>query len=675
MADFKTPWLRPISPDAIDDLNARRATYLKGPHYKAAVRNPAYCKMRWKDGELPIDTNSWNKTYRGAANGKPHPILKSVTITLGTNQNAVGFMMYAEFEIKVFTKYDFNDLIERLCKRTMKLDFEWGYENYFGEGYRGRTIKGFLLSIYSFSTDTDGGYTITGKACGPAPGIGTMNVNYMVKDVPLREYIVGGKTYPVSGIVELLTFWAQGNGKKSIDEIEDGEVFIVPPGTRADGTEEQMGSIVVYDSEHLYNKGFFGFGSNRIDSSDVNETSKTNNIVYVSLETVVGLINTEVLPQYTRTVIDSEDQDFSKSAIKFDVGEGGGPPLSYSYPDQYIRSAIPTKILILDDKLGNYKNKDGNGKNFWEDTKNKEAVKAIVGKVADQTGTANILDPRKILIERSVILDALNGTYTPPAPASTISSKQNREATINITEFFNKIFAQIKDATGDRISLVLAMHPEVFDGNEEQGTFYYIFDENSGYAKEIIKVWEFDPIDGDGTTRTCQIKGDVGSQNFQAAMYHDSKSESEPVARAEGLDKIIRAKQAQMYAIALKNIDDIIYDPGSLGDSAFDNIHMQSLKSQFVSLQQNEPQKIKFRNVDFVGLGLTAELDGIWGIGPGAGVWSTQMPDSYKKNLTYFKVTSATHKFDADSSDWSTTIETVFVSDLEVQYLPESNIT
>jgi hypothetical protein len=674
-----TPFLRPILDAAISDLNSRRQTYLNGPHYNAAIRNPAYCKMKWKNGELPIDTNEWQKTYRGAANNKPHPILKSVTLTMGSD-GSPKLTITANFEIKVFTKFDFNDLVEKLCKRSMKLEFEWGYKNPFSDGYSGRSIKGFILALYSFSTDIDGGYTITGTATGPAPGIGTMNVNYIVKEAtnPIRRYKVGNKTYPVTGIVELLTYWAQGNGKKSIDEVDNGEVFIVPPGTNANGEQEPMGSIIVYDSEHIYNKGFFGLGPDRVSSDDVNETSKTNNIVYVSLETLAGLINTEILPQYSRSVIDSDDKDFQRSAIKFDVGD---PPLSYSYPDEYIRSSIPTKILILDDKLGNYKNKDGKGKNFWEDAKNKNAVKAVVGVVQGDSGAqgssgnANIIDPRKILIERSVILEALDGTYTQANAASTISSKQNREATININEFLEKIFAQIKDATGDRISLVLNMHPEVFDANDSKANFLYIFDEASGYAATTIKTWEFDPINGDGTTRSCQIKGDVGSQNFQAAMYHDAKADSDALAKAEGLDTIIRAKRAQMYALARKNIDSIIYDPGALGDSAFDDIHMQSLKSQFVTLSQNEPSKIKLRNVDFIGLGITAELDGIWGIGPGAAVWSTQMPDSYKKNLSFFRVMTTTHKFDAEGSDWSTTIDGVLMTDVDVEYLPKSGTT
>jgi len=670
---MNTPWFRPILETAINDLGARRNTYKNGPHYKAAVRNPAYCIMKWKNGTLPIDTDSWSKTYRGSANGKPHPILKSVVLTMGDGTTRLPIQ--ANFEIKVFTKFDFTDLVEKLCKRSMKLEFEWGYKNAYGDGYSGRSIKGFLLAVYTFSTDTDGGYTISGTATGPAPGLGTMNINYLVKETPLREYKVGGKSYPVTGIVELLTFWAQGNGKKSIDEVDNGEVFTVPPGVNSQGDEEPMGSIVVYDSEHIYNKGFLGIGSNRVDSDDVNETSKTNNIVYVSLETLVGIINTEVLPQYTKSVIDSDGKDFAKSAIKFDLGGDKSPPLSYSYPDEYIRSAIPTKILILNDKLGNYKNTDGKGKNFWEDAKNKDAVKAVVGTVSGDGGSANIIDPRKILIERSVILEALDGTYTEPNAATTISSKQNREATLNINEFFNKIFAQIKDATGDRISLVLSMHPEVFDADDSKVNFLYIFDEASGYAATTLKVWELDPINGDGTTRSCQIKGDVGSQNFQGYMYHDTKADSAALERAEGLDKIIRAKRAQMYALARKNIDSIIYDPGSLGDSAFDDIHMQSLKSQFVTLAQNEPDKIKLRNLDFVGLGIVAELDGVWGIGPGAGVWSTQMPDSYKKNFSFFRVFSTTHKFDADASDWSTTIEGPLCTDLDVEYLPKTGTT
>ena len=143
-----SPYKRPILRAAIKDLSARLKTYTTGPHYKAAVRNPAYCIMKWDGGELPKDTVKWNETYRQGRHQKPAPALKSVNITLGANENQ-SLSVEADFSIKIFTKDDFADTVDSLCKLGNILEFDWGYKNPFGDGYTsGRSIKGFKLLKY-----------------------------------------------------------------------------------------------------------------------------------------------------------------------------------------------------------------------------------------------------------------------------------------------------------------------------------------------------------------------------------------------------------------------------------------------------------------------------------------------------------------------------------------------
>jgi hypothetical protein len=117
------------------------------------------------------------------------------------------------------------------------------------------------------------------------------------------------------------------------------------------------------------------------------------------------------------------------------------------------------------------------------------------------------------------------------------------------------------------------------------------------------------------------------------------------------------------------DITSLINTPGQLGKSAFDEVHMQALKGHFVTLKDTEAKKLIYNNLTFIGLGADIELDGIWGIGPGSGIWSTQMPDSYKKNNIYFHVMSTTHKFDGETSDWATLINAVVCTTETVNYL------
>ncbi len=663
---MSSPYKRPILDSAISDLNQRLKTYKSGPHWKAAVRNPAYCKMYWKGGSIPRDTIEWSDTYRIGRMRKPAPALQLVEITLNSDDNNK-FSIMAKFTIKVFTKQDFESTVDTLCKQGESCTFEWGYGAPYGTGYTGKTIRGFKLSTFTFNTESDGTYLIEGTAVGPSPAMEALNANFQIKNSPTRKYINDGKSYDVTGIVELITYWAQGNGKKSIDDMEDGDVLLVPDGICSDGTPQKMGSIMIFDSKHLEKKGFFAAAGRAIKSvsETSNELAKTNNIVYVSLETIVGLFNSEVFPMYSKSTQNTENsKDFSKLKIEFD------PVYSFAYIDKSIRSAYPTKVLIMGPMHGNYKNAAKAGKNFWEDAKNKDAVKTVVGESED--GSRKKIDLKKIFVERSLILAALDGTYEKVGNASTIDNRINRDASINVGEFFKRIFDEIKSATGDRISLVLSMHPDVFDAKDEKAHSQFVFDETNGSINKPRDVWEFNPIDGDGITRSFSIKSEQGSQNYQMSQYFGVTTSTDVMAQSEGkLDDVEKARKESRDK-AIKDIVSIIKNPGQLGDSAFDDVHMQALKTAFITLKDSEPSKKKNNNMVFIGLGCDVELDGIWGIGPGTGIWSTQMPDTYKKNSIFFAITSTVHKFDGETSDWSTTLTGLVSTDETVNYLPKT---
>jgi hypothetical protein len=624
--------------------------------------------MSWPGGSLPQNTVPWSDTYKQGRHRKPSPSLKSVELAFNAPEgNALS--VEAKFVIKIFTKDDFDEIVNTLCKQGTLLTFKWGYDVPYGTGqngsggYSGRSISGFKISTYTFNTEVDGTYVIEGTATGPALAISGLNANYQIRPgTKPREYLNDGQRYPVTGIVELLTFWAQGNGKKSIDEMQDGDVLIVPSGRQSDGTEQAMGSIMIFDSEHLEQSGVSAWVGRQIASLQKtnNELNSTNNIIYISLETLVGLFNTEVLPMYTTTTTTvPRSTDFSKLKLQFD------PTLSFSYIDNNIRSAYPTRVLIMGPMHGDYKNNKGNGKNFWEDAKNKSAVNSIAG----NDGTRTKIDLKKIFIERSIILAALDSTTDNKGGASTIDNRVHRDASINVNEFFNKIFQEIKASTGDRISLTLSMHPEVFDANDSKAYNLYVFDETNGYDPPPKDVWEFDPIDGDGVTRTFTIKSEMGSQNYQLSQFNGPSTTNDAMAKADGIKALVDTSRSVSRDKAINDINNIIKVKGQLGDSAFDEVHMQALKSAFVTLKDSEPGKETYNNLVFIGLGCDVELDGIWGIGPGSGIWSTQMPKRYRENQVYFSVMSTTHKFDGDTSDWSTLLTGVICAHEKVEYL------
>lgn len=648
-----TPYRQVFTDDALSNLSSRLATYQNGLWINAVNRNPAYCVVTGEGVTVPQDTISFESTYSKGDFRKADPLLKSVTIT----QNASGdtkLIIEADVTIQCHTKTQFEKLETAFCKNGKLVSFTWGYKNPRGPGYGSKSIDGFTVSTYSFNTTPEGFWIINFKAIAPGITIEQLAVNFKVDTSKKREFKLEGKTYPVTSLIELITYWAQANGQRAIDDAKNGEVIKPDMG---------VGAIVIYDPEHLHSKDGIAGGIARVlDASQNNETTKTNNIVYITLETLIEMINRELLPEYGKTVTAEQKAEFNKLKLKFHS------EYSFSYVDTECRSAMPTKVLILGaNDIGNYKNEQKKGKDFLEGVTNPAAITAAT---AGPIPGRNTIDLKKILIERTVVLSALSAVFKEDKPAEKINAKTIQEGSVKIKEVFQKIFQAIKEATGDTISLVLSMSPEVYTKGAKSAYDLYVFDENNGYTSRQ-EVWVLNPIDGDGTTRSCEIKSEVGSETFQAAAFSATLKQNDAVSEANGeIQNGTNDGRSKNYKEAKQKIKEIIKSPGTLGDSAFDNTHMQALRDQLNTLRHGAPESKGSDLMIYPGLGITAELDGIWGIHPGCGIFTTQLPMKYRNNNTYFFVSSVTQTFSGESSDWSTKLEGMLTMFKEVDYKP-----
>ena len=648
-----TPYRQIFTDGAVDNLNSRLSTYQNGLWINAVNRNPAYCVVTGEGATVPQDTISFEATYSAGDFRKADPILKTVTIT----QNSTGdtkLLIEADVTIQCHTKAQFEKIEKAFCKNGNKVSFAWGYKNPRGPGYGSKSIDGFTVSTYSFTTTAEGFWVINFKAIAPGITIEELPVNFKIDTSKKREFKLENKTYPVTSLIELITYWAQANGQRAIDDGKNGEVL---------KTDMGVGALVIYEPDHLHSKGGIAGGIARaLDASQNNETTKTNNIVYVTLETLIEMVNRELMPEYGKTVTDTQKKQFSKLKLKFH------PEFSFSYVDTECRSAMPTQVLILGaNDIGNYKNEQQKGKDFLEGVTDPAAITAAS---ASPIPGRNKIDLKKILIERTVILSALSAVFKEDKPSEKISAKSIQEGSIKIKEVFQKVFQAIKEATGDTISLVLSMSPEVYTQGEAKAYDLYVFDENNGYTSRQ-DVWVLNPIDGDGSTRTCELRSDAGGENFKAMAFSTTLKQNDAVSEANGEIKNGTNKgRNDVYAQAKQKIKEIIKSPGSLGDSAFDNTHMQALRDQISALRHGASESKTADLMIYPGLGITAELDGIWGIHPGCGIFTTQLPVKYRNNKTYFFVSTVIQNFSGDSSDWSTKLEGLLTMFKEVDYKP-----
>ena len=629
-------------------LSQRRETLRSGTNPSAAARNPAWCRVYGNGQSLPDRSATFESVYRSSF--KPAPILKSVTIKNGGD---FGLIMEAEVTIQCHTRDDFLKIENNFLHPGQNIRIEFGYGPQWPKGYQESVnLSGFKVATYEFNTTAEGYYIAKFKAMSPGAALRSVNLGMTVKRDQKRKYKGESKPAVVTGIPDLVAFDSQVNGENSVDDMKDGEVVPIKGG---------LGAMVIYHPNHLHGTisnlagSVFGYGP-------TNGVTETDNHVYMTLGYIVDrLINGEILKQYGDIIHPNHQADFKKLAIKFD------PVLSKSYVDAEFRSAYPTTILFLGENCGNYKNSAGNGKDFWADA-NKDKLVTCVSKAGNRLE----VDLKDILITRSIVFTALDDSYSEKQVAATNDIKESTEGLISLDDFFKKLFNEISKASGGMIKLRLSQHPDIHKGEGGKLPFgMYIFDENNGNSDGPLQCWTFNPLDGDGSIRSCTLTSGAGSKEYQGAMFAGQMKAADPVQECCGnMDDGNTEGRQKVRNDALQSIKEIIVEPGSLADSKFDGKHMKSLESAMGALRMGAPEGKKYDMLMYPGLSISLEIDGTYGFLPGNAITSTQLPPGYNDANAYFFVESVSHKFDGESSDWSTTLEGKLSFTNNIIYLP-----
>ena len=627
-------------------LSQRRETLRVGTNPAAASRNPAWCRVYGNGTSLPDSADTFESVYRSSF--KPAPILKSVTIKNGGD---FGLIMEAEVTIQCHTRDDFLKVENNFLHPGQNIRIEFGYGLQWPKGYQESiNLSGFKVATYSFNTTAEGHYIATFKAMSPGAALRSINLGMTVERDTTREYKGESKPAVVTGIPDLVAFDSQINGKNSVDDMDDGDVVPIKGG---------KGAMVIYHPDHLHGKIANLFGA----YGATNGVTETDNIVYMTLGYVVDrLINGEILKQFGKIIHPNHQVDFKKLAVKFD------DKLSKSYVDNAFRSAWPTSVLFLGKGRGDYKNDAGNGKNFETAAKENPLVMCIKKSV----GSRLEVDLKNILLERSVVFKALEDSYSEKQVAATNDIKESTEGLISLDDFFKKLFNEISKASGGMIKLRLSQHPDIHKGEPGNLPYgMYIFDENNGNADGPLQCWTFDPLDGDGSIRSCNLTSGAGSKEYQGAMFAGQMKNADPVQECCGnLDDGNTDGRQKVRDEAKEAMLEILYTPGTLADSKFDGKYMKSLESSMGALRLGAPEGKSYDMLMYPGLGISVEMDGTYGFLPGNAITTTQLPPGYNDAKAYFFVESVSHKFDGESSDWATTLEGKLSFTNNIQYLP-----
>lgn len=646
MADVTNVYRNNPDGEVITILQNRSGLYKSGPHYKAATRNPAYFILTGKgDGgtaKVPEHQESFPKTQ--FVDLKPYPSLEEATISYTPTE--YGFKEGITWSIRCFNKSQFTKLEAVFCRYGTEISVQFGYAKHWQGEQTSIKLEKFLLCTYEFNTDDQGCWIIRGSAVRASEALKKLEL-FIGGNFDGLYYQSGGKQYPVKGLQELMTYDAQQNGQKAIDDIQfagqDGVTFIP---NKNHSYNKAPGAVCVYKSSHT------SVFSGRLTKAwqavkekwlGANSTTSSTNIVYYSLEYIVNrLIMGHCHLRYKDGMI-PDTKYFAPTAIVFD------DKLSRCTPYEAIISGLPTQVVLCGQGKGKYSGPysvgDELGINF-------EAVGgAGVGPITACTSFnqgAVIVDPKKIIFERSVVLNSFEeAAKREDSNSDKVNDKYECEESINVSVFLQKLFKVVKEASGGSIELTLTQHPNKPDE-------LLIVDQRNG-ENGTLKCISFNGIDGDGSSRSITLRSNAGSDEMASAIMAGQTNQGDAVHNIRpGKLGQIDGKRASTLNKALTAKFELITSPATLIETRFDSDQETSLMSAMNGINKGKPSShTKIHDLPvYPGLELEVTMDGVYGWKIGNAIYSNHLPDNYYQNKGYFMVRSVIHKF--TPSDWET---------------------
>jgi hypothetical protein len=640
-----------------------RSNYLKRTHTingkSSQVRNPAWIKLTGicnkcgDDGKmvLPNPEPNWDTVY------KPHfkitPSISDVTI-----ETAGDFMLARKLSATIicYKMEDFTRVLKHFLLPGNSIEAEFGYSVSWGIG-SGGSVSNLRVATFNFNTTNDGQWICNFTAV--SAGQALLKTDVQTKYAGGLKYRIAGEQESESehtayGIATTILADAQKDGKGSIDTLKDGDVITAFQDYNPGISLPDTGPVIkIYDGEHhRVPTGFWGSAMAYFSSAPKNELESANNDIYVSLGYVVNrLVNDQLLRAYSKHIGNKDRGKFSELKIEFDK------VLSMSNIGPDIISGDPLSLLILGPggatgPRGNYITAAGGGKvgkNFEKPNPNPIAV--------DAKGN---LKPWNILLSRWLVIEAYSESVkTKEAQSDSTSLQVQKEETVNLNDFFDSLFRKISDCLGGAVNLTLIEHPK-------KPSHLLIVDQNFGKS-EPIPCFVFNPIDADGSTRTCQIESNVGSAEYQSAMFIGNSKRGDAIAKLRNCESEVEDARTSTTQNTLTSIKRLVQLDGHLGRNHFSGEDIQSLKSLVSSLFHNRSSAEKNEAIHFPGMQMTITLDGVWGFLPGNAISSTQLPQSWRNDNVYFMVTNVSHRF-ADN-DWETTLTGIMAYYNNLKYI------
>jgi hypothetical protein len=197
-----------------------------------------------------------------------------------------------------------------------------------------------------------------------------------------------------------------------------------------------------------------------------------------------------------------------------------------------------------------------------------------------------------------------------------------------------------------------------------------VVDQNFGGYGNDLQCWVFDPIGGDGSTRTCDLTSNVGSDEYRASLFAGMSKKGDMASAMRGCDDNVKLRRQVVFDKAWKEFYTLVYEPGMLAKNMFNTTEIDGCKTAIAAMFKNRGDADVHETLHWPGVVMRITLDGTWGFIPGNGMMSTQMPGDWKAQKLYFMITRVSHTI--SDSDWVTEMEGMMSHYKNIKYLPSA---
>tara|TARA_R110000822_G_scaffold128195_16_gene263931 strand:- start:1533 stop:3611 length:2079 start_codon:yes stop_codon:yes gene_type:complete len=614
--------------------------------------------------KMPLELGTWGDMYEPHL--KPRPILEDVTITYGGDW---GLAQKLTARIKCYDRDSFEKIQKYFLIPGNTISARFTYstsDSQWNPPDGTHNITGFRVATFSFSAGDDGTWVGTFTAVAASEAIKSLEMFQGMPSTGMK-YNVAGKVdssdaVDVKSIAELIASDSQRNGTFGTDQVDSsntGYVIteFVPIPSEVEPTDGGGSvAIVLYTSDHLSTGYIPDIGQSivtklsksRFGSWD--EANESTLQIYLTLGYVVDrIINNMIIVATGKGVGFQDKEAFSKLKIKFH------PEYSKSTLPKNVESGDPKSMLIL----GRY--------NYFVDVKSGTDMNFNTIKHGDEDAVVayanDILHLDKILLHRDIVTGALTDSISvKPNESESVDPKNEKSEIINLNDFMEKLFSVITQLTGGAVSLRLT-----HDVEEPDKDIMYIVDQNYG-GDTPIDCFLFNPIDGDGSTRSCNISSGGGSNEYRTSMFIGQSTKGDVASKLRDCVKSTYDAREGRRKNAIERLVRIIGNSSGRGGGAgspigtmmkdhFNGKQIEAYTAVMVDLTRNATLSDNAkRNINWPGMSIDLTINGAWGIIPGCAIITTQMPpDWYIGKEIYFMVQEVTHNF--SKSDWTTNIK------------------